>query len=1088
MNKKAKRFTSVLLTVLMALSMFMTSFATPANGFENIAELSGAEAVSEVVAAEAAEEQAEQTAAPAEEIAEVQEEELLGASPVYIGFTSDVHGNTSQLEKWLDKVTDTVSMENMGYCGDYSYSSGNSYLNEFNKIVSLTNQYVGTDKGVYTTGNHCWMNGGSSVVSSMEKTTGFVRLGEATNVNTDAYKVYGFGAANNSKTSSAAGNFPDSDIEALEEYLKNVNSKIPVFILAHYPLHYYSSRSSENADDVIDMLNKYPNAVFVWGHNHSQGDSHYNEVKTFGDSIEYKSGSSKQINFTYISAGSVYSSSQVSHGGTIVKVDGTKLTVTDYKYDGTPLTIKNKNTDALTVDIKDGTSGGSGSDTPGTDPVPSTTTVEITPSTDHPTATANIKVGESVTVNLTNGSSSSDYDFEITSNDTGVARPSTGSINVAKGKTGTFTIAGVSAGSATIEITNNNGGSGSSWGGWGGSSSSYERVATITVNVTGSGSDTPGTDPDVPSTTEITVAPTTDDPEYNAAIKAGEILSVNIYYESENTSDNSWTFTLTSENESVAKVEGAASVTLSNKQTGTVKVKGVNEGTVTLKIENNNTEHPEYTRYATVYLTVNAAQTEPDLTSIAITTAPTKTVYTAGESFSTAGMVVTGTYTGGYTKQIEEYTVSPSGALSTSDKEVVIEYQGKTASQPITVNAPQTEPELMSIAITTAPTKTVYTAGESFSTAGMVVTGTYTGGYTKPIEKYTVSPSGALSMSDEKVVIEYQGRTASQPITVNPKQSGGQTNVYLITFKLPDGTEKYAKVDEGVKPTYPGSTDPVKAADIYNTYKFAGWSPELTEATEDAEYTAQFTPEARYYTITWIVNGVSTSVQVKAGDVPSYNNGKDPASVKLGGDTYNFNGWNPAIQKVTGNQIYEAQYTKAGTTTGGGSTSGGGSGSSGGGVSGGVATAGGPTSAKGATATYSGNWYTDAAGIWRIKNNAGQVVANAWLCDDAIAANGQNVWYLLNADGSMIINGLVQDNTGNFYSIETNHNGYYGMLRYQDGYYDCNGTQVYLQFSRAHNGTFGAIINAEGLAALQAIYGVTKFGVDNSNCVYTSKF
>lgn len=156
------------------------------------------------------------------------------------------------------------------------------------------------------------------------------------------------------------------------------------------------------------------------------------------------------------------------------------------------------------------------------------------------------------------------------------------------------------------------------------------------------------------------------------------------------------------------------------------------------------------------------------------------------------------------------------------------------------------------------------------------------------------------------------------------------------------------------------------------------------------------------------------------------------------------------------------------------------------GGSGGSGGSGAPVKAK--APTYSANWYVDAAGTWRIKNSAGQIVASAWLCDDAVAANGQNVWYLLDTDGSMIAAGLVQDATGHFYSIETNHNGYYGMLRYQDGYYDCNGRQVYLQFSRAHDGSFGAIINAEGLAALREIYGVKQFGINNSNCVYTKTF
>ena len=136
------------------------------------------------------------------------------------------------------------------------------------------------------------------------------------------------------------------------------------------------------------------------------------------------------------------------------------------------------------------------------------------------------------------------------------------------------------------------------------------------------------------------------------------------------------------------------------------------------------------------------------------------------------------------------------------------------------------------------------------------------------------------------------------------------------------------------------------------------------------------------------------------------------------------------------------------------------------------------------TPTFSGNWTVDTAGIWRIRDNSGNYVAGAWLCDDAVAANGQNVWYLMNTDGTMIAAGLVQDNTGNYYSLEMNHNGYYGMLRYKNGIYD----GIYMEFSQKHDGTFGAITNRSAIDALKAKYGVTKFGIGNDRCVYTKSF
>lgn len=158
----------------------------------------------------------------------------------------------------------------------------------------------------------------------------------------------------------------------------------------------------------------------------------------------------------------------------------------------------------------------------------------------------------------------------------------------------------------------------------------------------------------------------------------------------------------------------------------------------------------------------------------------------------------------------------------------------------------------------------------------------------------------------------------------------------------------------------------------------------------------------------------------------------------------------------------------------------------GGGGSGGGSSSGGPKAAS--KPTFSSYWYTDELGRWMIKDKTGRPVANAWLCDDAVAGNGKNIWYILNADGTMQSAGLLRDKSGNYFSLETNHNGYFGMMRYQDGWYTCNGKPVYLQFNKDHNGAFGAIINPEGIVALRGIYGETYFNVGNDTLVYTSNF
>ena len=72
---------------------------------------------------------------------------------------------------------------------------------------------------------------------------------------------------------------------------------------------------------------------------------------------------------------------------------------------------------------------------------------------------------------------------------------------------------------------------------------------------------------------------------------------------------------------------------------------------------------------------------------------------------------------------------------------------------------------------------------------------------------------------------------------------------------------------------------------------------------------------------------------------------------------------------------------------------------------------------------------------------------------------------------------------------DPNHNGYFGMLRYKNGNYTCeDGTTVYLEFSQAHDGTFGAVINQAGKDFLIRKYGITQFGIGNQNIQYTKSF
>ena len=124
---------------------------------------------------------------------------------------------------------------------------------------------------------------------------------------------------------------------------------IPIIILTHFPLHCIpksgsssSDRYTEYAGDMIELLNNYPNVVFLWGHNHSNSDPMYKSIQGPDYTMSTTSGTSaavinKKINFLYVPMGGMRDaeykdgkSVDIKHKGLVLKIDGTQLTFTYY--------------------------------------------------------------------------------------------------------------------------------------------------------------------------------------------------------------------------------------------------------------------------------------------------------------------------------------------------------------------------------------------------------------------------------------------------------------------------------------------------------------------------------------------------------------------------------------------------------------------------------------------------------------------------------------------------------------------------------------------------------------------------------------
>jgi len=133
---------------------------------------------------------------------------------------------------------------------------------------------------------------------------------------------------------------------------------------------------------------------------------------------------------------------------------------------------------------------------------------------------------------------------------------------------------------------------------------------------------------------------------------------------------------------------------------------------------------------------------------------------------------------------------------------------------------------------------------------------------------------------------------------------------YSVTWQNWDGTVlEVDNVKEEMTPTYDGVT-PTKEGNDQYAYEFSGWDKEISAATGDTVYVAQFNEILLSYPIVW-QNWDGTILQQSNenyGVTPSYN-GETPFRESTAEHTYTFSGWTPTVNTVTSNTTYVAQFT-----------------------------------------------------------------------------------------------------------------------------------------------------------------------------------
>lgn len=219
-------------------------------------------------------------------------------------------------------------------------------------------------------------------------------------------------------------------------------------------------------------------------------------------------------------------------------------------------------------------------------------------------------------------------------------------------------------------------------------------------------------------------------------------------------------------------------VTVTYDDASTREVTNYNCSPVVLSI-NDNYVTISYREMMTTVTTTQPVTVKNLLKKIQIITPPTETAYEIGDTIDLTGMVVYAFYSDGSSHEISNYTYSPHVVSSASDTEVTITYTEdgitKTAIQDITVG---NTPNLVSIAVSTPPTKVIYKAGEYFDTSGMVVTATFDNGTTKNVSGYTYSPTRTLQQGDSVITISYTKKGITKTTTQNI------TVVYLTSIAI----------------------------------------------------------------------------------------------------------------------------------------------------------------------------------------------------------------------------------------------------------------------------------------------------------------
>lgn len=232
---------------------------------------------------------------------------------------------------------------------------------------------------------------------------------------------------------------------------------------------------------------------------------------------------------------------------------------------------------------------------------------------------------------------------------------------------------------------------------------------------------------------------------------------------------------------------GKWSISINSEGVASIKANGTNTRNVMQFNPNTSNNNPLFTCYSSasqegiaIYTFID--NTEWTLSSINVTSQPTKTEYYVGDSFDATGMVVTATYAdandANHTKTavVTGYTWEPSGALALNNNTVTVSYTEGGITKTDTVDITVSEKPTLTNALSISGLPTEFSVGDPFSFGEGTVKAVYSDKSEKTLSISDVTIEGfdsSAEATDQQVTIIYTEGDATATATITVDIIGG---------------------------------------------------------------------------------------------------------------------------------------------------------------------------------------------------------------------------------------------------------------------------------------------------------------------------